>query len=164
MANGRGLLLLCQVRFFVLFSWPPIAGMHVHWIMRNTDCPMGKQAVQCPSTTRDTLLVDKLALASYLWQILTHWLTQSSLHWSQFSLISLFFPVMSLELHLYQYVVFHTHVSLDTHVTVAYVLRSCGSHNQPSKCVTHIENYVFWLAPDKYNFTKKPLTDDKRSH
>ena len=46
---------------------------------------------------------------------------------------------MSLELHLNTYVFLHTHVSLDMHVPDAYVLYSCGSHNQPSKCITHIK-------------------------
>ena len=56
---------------------------------------------------------------------------------------------MSLELHLNTHVVFYTSYTHNCRVrpTLLWV------PYQSSKCVTHNQNYVFWLAPNKYNFT-----------
>ena len=135
--------------------------------MRNTSCPMDKPAVQGPSTVCETYLVNKLA------QLLTCGINQSALSarvtWSgpdwlyHSNLYIAFLVVNFLNIPCLSCNVIGAsskHIRSFPHSRFSWYARNCFVRPtllwvpyQPSKCVTHIENYVFWLAPDKYNFT-----------
>ena len=128
---------------------------------------MDKPAVQGPSTVCETYLVNRLA------QLLTCGINQSALSaratWSgpdwlyHSSLYIVFLVVNFLNIPCLSCNVIGAsskHIRSFPHSRFSWYARNCRVRPtllwvpyQSSKCVTHNQNYVFWLAPNKYNFT-----------